>query len=366
MNKIIIMPDSFKNTMDSKTVCEVIKNSLLEENESLDINTYELADGGEGTASILSKYLGLDMIEIASTNAFNKDIVVKCGSNGLTAVVDVASVVGFDANQGEVLNPSIATTYGIGVVINKLIDLGHKKIYVGLGGSITNDLGLGMLNALGVKFYDQQNQEIAPRGNNMAQVVKVDIKEMKLFDGEIICLSDVKSPLFGPTGAAMMFARQKGASDEMILSLEEDGKKIVNVISEVIPECSNEKGSGAAGGLGFAFKTFLNADMRSGIDEIIDISKVKDNIDKDTIIITGEGKFDKQSLEGKVINGIVNIAKEKKARVIVVAGYSELKESVGIERIFSCTDRVIDIEELKKTCVNDLKITIKKVYEYLN
>lgn len=365
MKKIIIMPDSFKNTMDSKTVCDTIKNALLEEEKELDICTYELADGGEGTAVILSKYLGLDMIEVSTTNAFNKEIVIKCGSNGEIAVIDVASVVGFDANIGEVLNPSIATTFGIGTVINKLINLGHKKFYIGLGGSITNDLGLGMLNALGVKFYDGCNKEVIPCGHNMKNIEKIDLEGLVSFDGEFICLSDVKSPLFGQTGAAKMFAKQKGATDEMIEELEEDAKKIVKVIGKIISEKSKENGSGAAGGLGFAFKTFLKADMRSGIDEIIDVSNVKKNISRDSIIITGEGKFDNQSLEGKVINGIVNIAKEKEARVIVIAGYSELEKSEGIEKIFSCTDEILSIDELKKTCIVDLIKTTKRVYEYL-
>lgn len=364
MKKIIIMPDSFKNTMSSGTVCNVIKNSLLEEDNSLNIETYELADGGEGTGIILSKYLGLDIIELATVNAFNKGITVKCGSNGEIAAFDVASIVGFDANEGEKLNPSIASTFGIGVIIKKLIEKGHKKIYIGLGGSITNDLGLGMMKTLGMKFYINDEQ-VHPYGYNMGNITKVSMDDLLISDVKIICLSDVKSPLFGPTGAALMFAKQKGATDEMVVKLEEDAKKVVEVIKDVTIECSSESGSGAAGGLGFAFKTFLNAEMKSGIDEIISISKVSDNIEEDDVIITGEGKFDNQSLEGKVISGIVNMAKSKKARVLVVAGYSEIDTLEGIEKIFSCTDRIVGIDELKRTCVANLKSTTKKVYEYL-
>lgn len=364
MKKIIVMPDSFKNTMSSGTVCEIIKETLLEEDDNLNVQTYELADGGEGTGVILSKYLGLEMLELDSVNAFNKKITVKFGSNGEIAAFDVASVVGFDANEGEKLNPSIATTFGIGVIIKKLIELGHKKIYIGLGGSITNDLGLGMMNALGIKFYNNK-EEIYPCGYNMGDITNINIDNLVQFDGEIICLSDVKSPLFGPTGAAMMFAKQKGATDEMIVELEEAAKKVVRVIENVINERSSESGSGAAGGLGFAFKTFMNAEMKSGIDEIISISKVTDNIEEDDIIITGEGKFDDQSLQGKVISGIINIAEMKKARVLVVAGYSEIESIKGIEKIFSCTDRILDIKELKKTCVINLKKAVKKIYEYL-
>ena len=364
MKKIIIMPDSFKNTMSSGTVCNVIKNSLLEEDNSLNIETYELADGGEGTGIILSKYLGLDIIELVTVNAFNKSITVKCGSNGEIATFDVASIVGFDANEGEKLNPSIASTFGIGVIIKKLIEKGHKKIYIGLGGSITNDLGLGMMKALGMKFYIN-NEQVHPYGYNMGNITKVSMDDLLMSDVKIICLSDVKSPLFGPTGAALMFAKQKGATDEMVVKLEEDAKKIVEVIKEVTIECSSESGSGAAGGLGFAFKTFLNAEMKSGIDEIISISKVSDNIEEDDVIITGEGKFDNQSFEGKVISGIVNMAKSKKARVLVVAGYSEIDTLEGIEKIFSCTDKIVGIDELKRTCVANLKSTTKQVYEYL-
>lgn len=364
MKKIVIMPDSYKNTMSSGTVCEVIKETLLEEDNSLNIYTYELADGGEGTGVILSKYLGLDMIELESVNAFNKKIKVMCGSNGEIAAFDVASIVGFDANEGEKLDPSIATTFGIGIVIKKLIELGHKKIYVGLGGSITNDLGLGMMKALGIKFYINK-EEVHPYGCNMGEINRVNMNNLIHFNGEIICLSDVKSPLFGPTGAALMFAKQKGATDEMALKLEEDAKKVVKVIKKEINECSQEKGSGAAGGLGFAFKTFLNAEMRSGVDEIISVSNVFENVDSDTIIITGEGKLDKQSLEGKVISGIVKMADFKKARVIALVGYAEIDYLNGIEKIFSCTDEIKNMEELKKNCISNLKKTTKKMYEYL-
>ena len=273
MKKIIIMPDSFKNTMSSGTVCKVIKEALLEEDKSLCVQTYELADGGEGTGTILSNYLGLAELELKTINAFNKDIMVKCGSDGNIAVFDVASIVGFDANEGEKLDPSIASTYGIGIIIKKLIELGHKKIYVGLGGSITNDLGLGMMKALGMNFYINK-EEVYPCGHNMGEITKVEIDSLIQYDGEIICLSDVKSPLFGPTGAAMMFAKQKGATDKMILELEEDAKKVVEVIKEVTSECSNESGSGAAGGLGFAEEVVRATVERAALRELINEERV--------------------------------------------------------------------------------------------
>jgi glycerate kinase len=222
-----------------------------------------------------------------------------------------------------------------------------------------------MISALGVKFYNKNGEEIVPVGKTFADIYNIDMNDFSC-ECEIICLSDVKSPLFGSTGAAKMFAKQKGADDTMVDRLEEDGKKVVSVISSVMGDFSTYPGSGAAGGLGYAFKTFLNAEMRSGIEEILKISNVGEEITENTILITGEGKIDNQSLQGKVISGILDMVKSKNAKVIVVAGcMEELDEFDGIECIFACSKLGRDIEDIKKTCRLDLKKTVLKVYEYI-
>lgn len=366
IEKIIVIPDSFKNTMDSRTVSNIIKDVISENIPDMKVLVYPIADGGEGTALIFSEYLNLNIQKMKTTNAYNKEIEIEYGSNGVVGVIDIASVVGFDANEGEVLNPSVATTYGIGLVLSELIKMGHKKIYVGLGGSITNDLGMGMLAGLGVIFKDSNCQTFIPTGATLREVEKINSDVLKELKCKIICLSDVKSPLFGPTGAARMFARQKGADDLMIEKLEEDGQKIVKVIGEYYNDYSSFPGSGAAGGLGYAFKTFLNAEMVSGIDEILDISKVKMELNEKALIITGEGKFDRQSIEGKVISGIVKMAEKSKSRVIIIAGcVEEDNASCGIEKVFACSELGRDFEEVKKTCKEDLKKTSLEVCKYI-
>lgn len=365
LDKIIVIPDSFKNTMESKEVAEIIKESLLKMNNNLNVFTYPIADGGEGTATIFSEYLGLDLKKMKTTNAFNKEIEIKYGSDGKTAVIDIASVVGFLANEGEELNPGVATTYGIGKVLKQLLTDGHEKIYVGLGGSITNDLGLGMMSAMGVKFLDNGGKEFIPVGNTFANISEIDVSCFDV-DCEIICLSDVKSPLFGPTGSAKMFARQKGANDEMIEKLEKDGKKASNVISGVLGDFTMYPGSGAAGGLGYAFKTFLNAKMNSGIEEVLKISNVEKEITDNTILVTGEGKFDNQSVQGKVISGIVNLSNNKSAKVIVVAGCVDgVDELSGIDKVFACSELGRSIEDVKKSCREDLANTVVNMYKYI-
>lgn len=365
LDKIIVIPDSFKNTMESKEVAEIIKDSLLKINNTLNVLMYPVADGGEGTAIIFSEYLGLNLKKMKTTNAFNKEIEIEYGSDGEIAVIDIASVVGFAANVGEKLNPSIATTYGIGKVLRQLLIEGHKKIYVGLGGSITNDLGLGMISAMGVKFLDNNNVEFVPVGNTFSKIDKVDVSEFN-YDCEIICLSDVKSPLFGPTGAAKMFAKQKGADDIMVGKLEEEGKKAAAVIGGILGDFTMYPGSGAAGGLGYAFKSFLNAKMNSGIEEVLKISNVEKEITNNTILITGEGKFDNQSVQGKVISGIVELAKDKKAKVIVVAGCVDLSdELVDVDKVFACSKLGRSIEDIKKTCREDLDKAISEMYKYI-
>ncbi len=365
LDKIIVIPDSFKNTMESKEVAGIIKETILEINANLNVSSYPIADGGEGTALIFSEYLGLELKKMKTTNAFGKEIEMEYGSDGKVAVIDIASVVGFSANEGEKLNPSVASTYGIGTVLNKLIISGHNKIYVGLGGSITNDLGLGMVSAMGVKFYNKNGIEFVPTGKTFVDIYNMDMNGF-LCNCEVVCLSDVKSPLFGATGAAKMFAKQKGADDAMVEELENDGKQAVKVIANYVGDFSDYPGSGAAGGLGYAFKTFFNAQMKSGIEEVLKISNVENEITENTILITGEGKFDNQSVQGKVISGIVKMAKNKNAKVIIVAGcVEEMEKDDDIEAIFACSKLGRDIEEVKKSCRDDLKKTVQCVYEYI-
>lgn len=366
IDKIIVIPDSFKNTMDSKKVCSIIYDTLKKEDGNLNVSVYPVADGGEGTAIIFSEYLKLNIKKMRTTNAYNKEIEIEYGSNGHIGVLDIASVVGFLANEGEQLNPQLTTTYGVGVVLKKMIEIGHKKIYVGLGGSITNDLGCGMMSALGVVCYDENDEVFVPCGKTLKKVKKIDASNLIKFDGEIICLSDVKSPLFGSTGAARMFARQKGADDLMIEELENDAHTFVEMAKKSLNDCSEYPGSGAAGGLGYAFKTFFGAQIVSGINEILKISNVEENIDSNSLIITGEGCFDKQSLEGKVISGVVEMSKKKKARVIIVAGCAEEDVELDVvEKVFVCSKKGRGIEDVKKTCHLDLMNATKKVYQYL-
>jgi glycerate kinase len=167
--------------MESKEVASIIKEVLLENDPQLDISMYPIADGGEGTAKIFSDYLGLELKKMTTTNAFGKEIEIEYGTNGKIAVIDIASIVGFLANEGEILNPSITTTFGIGEVLKKLMIIGHNKIYVGLGGSITNDLGLGMVSALGVKFYDKNGENFVPVGKTFSNIYNIDYYIFNLY-----------------------------------------------------------------------------------------------------------------------------------------------------------------------------------------
>ncbi len=364
--KIVVIPDSFKNTMDSETVAYIIKKTICECIPGMDVYTYPIADGGEGTTLIFSKYLSLSIKKIKTTNAFGKEIEVEYGSNGTIGVIDIASVVGFSANEGEKLNPSIATTYGIGIVLKEMLKKGHKKIYVGLGGSITNDLGMGMLAGMGVIFNDYNDLEFIPTGATLKNIKKINSEILKNIDCEIVCLSDVKSPLFGPTGAAKMFAKQKGADDAMIKRLEEDGKTLVKVIEKEYNNFSDFYGSGAAGGLGYAFKTFLKAEIVSGIDEILKVSKISDNLNEKTLIITGEGKLDKQSMEGKVLSGVMKMAKKTMSKIVIIAGCVEGDyEMDGIDKVFACSEFGVSIEMVKKTCKSDLKKATVDMCKYI-
>lgn len=371
MDRILIVPDSFKGTMTSSQVCDIISNTIKEYNPDIDILTLPIADGGEGTLDCIQKTLGWSEITTQVKGPFGDMIAAKylisCDASK-TAVIETAQAVGMDLASVNP-NPCEATTYGVGMLIKDAIMRGYTNIILGLGGSCTNDCGAGAAAALGTVFLDENNESFVPTGSTLEKVVDIDNSacDELLKNCHITAMCDVINPLYGPNGAASVFAPQKGADLEMVAVLDYNLKKFSSTIDRVMHKSvSNIPGSGACGGLGAAVVAFMHGELTSGIDTLLDIVNFNSLVEDCTLIITGEGRLDTQSLKGKTVVGIASRVKELGKSIPVVAfvgsnrlDYQTAKEH-GISTIIPITPTYMLYEEARRTCFDNLKNAVIK------
>lgn len=304
--KIIVIPDSFKGSMSSETVADIISTAIKEETSYEPIKL-PIADGGEGSTNCVIKSLGGE-IKKAKVHSPENQIIE--ASYGITkdniAVIEIAESSGITKQSK--LNPLIATTFGFGELIKDALDKGARKFLLCLGGSATTDCGCGMAAALGVKFIDDYGEELIPTGATLLQVANVDMSQLdkRIRECSFTVMSDVENPLYGENGAAYIFAPQKGADENEVGFLDEGLRNISSVCEECgLVSSKGLKGAGAAGGAGYGCVAFLGANIVSGINAMLDICKFDELVINADMIITGEGKLDSQSLMGKVVGGIM-------------------------------------------------------------
>ncbi|MDY0139937.1 MAG: glycerate kinase, partial [Candidatus Izemoplasmatales bacterium] len=269
-----------------------------------------------------------------------------------TAIIEMAQASGLTLLSDSEKNPLYTTTYGTGELIKDALDKGARNFIIGLGGSATNDCGIGMLNALGVKFLDKFKLPLKPIGQSLNLIADIDIKnfDKRLAETSFLIASDVDNPLYGFNGATYIYGKQKGASNKDIETLDEGLKSFHNLVNSILFKTDpSSPGSGAAGGLGYAFKNFLNASLKPGIDiifEKIQLEKIAKNVD---LIITGEGRIDEQSRMGKLLSGIGKLGKKYDIPVIALAGSlaanSKIMHEIGITSMFSIIDKPINLQE---------------------
>ncbi len=366
MKKIIIAPDSFKETMSNIEVTDIIYNTLRKKYPDYDYKLFPIADGGEGSLNAFYKTGGvLKLCKCVGAN--NEPIEVNYLLYNDTIILEVAQNVGFKYKLN-ISNPGNTTTYGIGVVLKEALKSGSKKVCICLGGTITNDGGCGLASALGIKFYDKNNNEFIPVGNTLKDIDKIDnsifLENFK--DIEIIGLCDVTNPLHGINGASYIFAPQKGANEQQVYDLDQGLKHLEKIVLRDLKiDKASFEGSGAAGGLGYCIVSFLNGRLQKGIDTILDLIEFDNELTNDCVVITGEGKLDNQSLNGKVISGIINRIKNDNTRVIVVCGKMEGKEEdyfkYGISKVIVTNEENLDFEIVKIKCKEQLKKAIEKI-----
>lgn len=348
--KILIAVDSFKGTLTSIEVANTIKDNINSKDAEFDI--IAIADGGEGTVDSFCFATKGNKKAIRVQNAFGEyDESYYClTDNNDTGILEIALSSGLADIKDEDLNPFVTTTYGLGESIKEAMDQNIKKLVIGIGGSSTNDGGSGMLQALGVRFYDANDVLIKDmNGMSIGLVERIDSSGLdpRVNDLYIEIACDVTNPLLGETGCAEIYSRQKGANEEMVDVLEKNMEHFNKVVTKTIgKDLSLIKGVGAAGGLGFGLLAFMNANLTSGLDVIAEVTKLEERIKEADIVITGEGSFDLQSLNGKAPTRVARLARKHNKEVIGVFGLSEIKEyKVLFDKIFTIVPTVCTKEE---------------------
>lgn len=373
MQNFILVPDSFKGTLSAIEVCNIMKSSIKNLYKDANIISVPVADGGEGTVDAFLYALGGEKKSVWVSDAFNEQKILAHYAmlKDNIAVIEMAACAGLPLVKNR-LEPDKTTTFGVGELIIDAINSGAKKIILGLGGSATNDGGCGMAAALGVKFKDEQDQEFIPTGGTLSQIYKIDMNNIysKIKDVEFISMCDVDNPLCGKLGASAVFAPQKGADEDMVKLLDEGLAHLAKIIKRDLHiEVKDIKGAGAAGGLGAGSIAFLQSKLTKGIDVILDTIKFDELVSKADIVFTGEGKFDSQSLHGKVVMGVANRSQKYKTPVIVVTGAigENIQEAYnkGITAIFSINKEPMEFSKSALKSKENMILTMENILRLL-
>ena len=371
MRKCLIIPDSFKGTMSSIEVCGIMRAEVIKRFPACEVITVPVADGGEGTVDCFLQALGGEKIELIVKGPYFEQTKAFYGITGRTAIIEMAAASGLAKVEGN-MNPAKTTTYGVGQLIEDALEKGCTEIILGLGGSCTNDAGAGAAAALGTKFYDHSGQSFIPVGETLGRVSRIDNSETdKILTGiSLTVMCDVDNPLIGMSGAAYVFAPQKGADAEMVAMLDEQMRLFSETIRTSLNiDLSMRKGAGAAGGMGAGAEAFLGAEMKSGIDMILDMIRYEDILKDCDIIFTGEGKLDEQSLSGKAVIGVASRAKQMNVPVIAVVG--AIGDGIapaydrGISAIFSTNHKAVPYETAAKECRKNLALSMDNILRLL-
>lgn len=373
MQNFILVPDSFKGTLSAIEVCNIMKSSIKNLYKDANIISVPVADGGEGTVDAFLYALGGEKKSVWVSDAFNEQKILAHYAmlKDDIAVIEMAACAGLPLVKNR-LEPDKTTTFGVGELIIDAINSGAKKIILGLGGSATNDGGCGMASALGVKFKDEQDQEFIPTGGTLSQIYKIDMNNIysKIKDVEFVSMCDVDNPLCGKLGASAVFAPQKGADEDMVRLLDEGLAHLAKIIKRDLHiEVKDIKGAGAAGGLGAGSIAFLQSKLTKGIDVILDTIKFDELVSKADIVFTGEGKFDSQSLHGKVVMGVANRSQKYKTPVIVVTGAigENIQEAYnkGITAIFSINKEPMEFSKSALKSKENMILTMENILRLL-
>ncbi len=373
MEKILLVPDSFKGTLSSRQVCQVMAGQLRRFFPQAQVKSIPVADGGEGSVEAFLAAAGGERRTRTVTGPFGEPVEAFYGvlGDGRTAVIEMAACAGLPLAEGR-LNPERATTYGVGELLLAAKEAGCTKAILGLGGSCTNDGGVGAAAALGAKFTRADGAAFVPTGGTLGEIAALDVSPVAqaLQGMELTAMCDIDNPLYGEAGAAAVFAPQKGADAAMVARLDAGLRHLGQVAARCLGrDFSHLPGAGAAGGLGFGMAAFCGAQLRMGIDAVLDAVGFDSLLPGTDVVFTGEGKIDSQSARGKVVSGVA--ARCRKAGVPVVAvvgqigqGFEEMYQQ-GLTAVFSINRAAQPFAESRFHAGENLALTMENIARLL-
>ena len=371
--KFILIPDSFKGTLSSSQICAVMDEKIKKHFPDSRTVSIPVADGGEGSVDAFITAVGGVKEYVTVKNPYFEDMESYFGliDAGQTAVIEMASCAGLPLVEDR-KDPRLTTTYGVGQLILAAAGKGVKKIIVGLGGSSTNDGGCGAAAAAGIRFYDRGGREFIPTGGTTADIDRIDLsgRDSLLEQVEIVTMCDIDNPMYGPLGAACIFGPQKGADEAMVKRLDAGLRHLSGVLARDLGrDVSGLPGAGAAGGMGGGAAAFLQAQLRSGIEVVLDTVRFDERIEGADVIFTGEGRLDCQSLMGKVVGGVAQRAKRKGIPLVAVAGSIDENTgdiyTSGVSAAFSITRKPVPFREARKSSEENLAFAMDNILRLL-
>lgn len=350
--KFVFAPDSFKGSMSSQQIIKILNDQAHLFFDDCICIGIPMADGGEGTLDIIHNICNGKYVQLEVSDPLFQPITSKYSvlGNGVV-LIEMAAASGLTLIPADSKNPELTTTFGTGQLIKAALDSGHRQFIIGVGGSATNDGGIGAMSALGVRFLDNSGCELSPVGGNLIHIREIDTSHihpaLQFSCFQVMC--DIDNPLLGERGATMVFGPQKGATASQLINLEEGMSNYVSVLkSQLGIDPSNIPGAGAAGGLAAGLMAFLNASLHSGISTVLSLSQFSSVIQGTDYCITGEGRADSQSAHGKVLWGVGTTCKDHNVPAIAIVGslgpgYEELFEC-GIKKIYSTIENGMSVE----------------------
>ena len=374
--RVVVAIDSFKGSMSSLEAGEAISKGIKKAHKDAEVEIRPLADGGEGTVEALSIGMGGMLINVDVTGPVGRKVNAVYGivDSSKTAIIEMSQAAGITLVSGDEKNPLYTTTFGVGELIKDAINKGCRHFVVGIGGSATNDCGIGMLQALGYEFLDKEGKQVGFGASGVRDIVSIRdenvIKELSECYFRVAC--DVNNPLCGDLGCSAIYGPQKGATKEMVADMDGWLKNYSKIVKEKYPDADCEyPGTGAAGGLGYAFFNFTNSKLESGIKIVLDETKLEEYVKNADIVVTGEGRLDHQTVMGKAPVGVANIAKKYNKKVIAFSGSVTEDAGVcnehGIDAFFPILRRIVTLEEAMQTdtAKKNLTDTAEQVFRLL-
>lgn len=374
--KVVVAIDSFKGSLSSIEAGQAVKAGVLAAHPDANVIIKPLADGGEGTTDAFIEGLGGQRIDLTATGPMGSPVSCYYGylEKDKTAIIEMASASGITLVPAHQKNPLTASTRGVGEMILHALEKGCRHFIIGIGGSATNDAGIGMLKALGYSFLDEQGLDVGEGAQALGKVASIDAKNRHplLDDCQVRIACDVTNPLCGENGATYIYGPQKGVTEAQKESLDQDMAHFADV-TETTLNCAykNYPGAGAAGGLGFAFLSYLHASLSPGVELILDAINLSDALNGADIVVTGEGQLDRQTAMGKAPVGVAKLAKAHGAKVLAFSG-SVTKEAVacnqaGIDAFFPILRRIVTLEEAMdpSTARSNMTASVEQVFRLL-